>query len=370
MSLIKTLTTCLIAAGWVAGASAQHQTPPLSTDAGAFVHQLKLIRGTEATRYRQIVSPVKFSFPVALGSIDVQSAYMYLEAEDSAQMEVSGPLDTQVTGEWSLANALFTVYVNLPTGIDSLEAAEASLTRDMSRNDLDFPIKTFGQGLDWGGTLTLARQMGHWAVSAGGGYVIRGPYTPLTTVSDYDPGDEVTVTAGASYVTGKWTFALDASGRMIRVDRLGGTPVFRNGKQFIGKASATYESRALRLDAIVTNIARLKNREMTDGLLLYEDRDSNGNDLRAHGKISLHPMPGVIVFGQADYKSITENAYDTTHSLFQGEARIWSYGGGVSLRLGATEALTLRLIRGEGWTKDRSEHVETLNLRVSVRLFF
>jgi hypothetical protein len=368
MKMIGTVVLFLASAGVLC---AQPQAAPISTDASAFVHQLKLKNGTEEVRYRQVVSPVTFSVPVALGSVNIQSAYMYIEARDSVTSDVSGPMDTQITGEWGFGNILFTGYVNAPTGMDSLETSEATLTRDISRNDLNFPIKTFGQGLDWGGALTLAHQVGQWALSVGGGYIVRGPYAPLATVSDYDPGDELTVTAGASYATGGWTLGLDASGKMIRVDRLTGTPVFRNGKQFVGKGSVTYESRMVRLDATLTEIARLKNRAMsTDGALLYEDRDSNGNDLRAFGRLSLRPVTGVTVFGEAHYKDITENAYDPTDALFQGAARLWSYGGGVSIKIGSSEALTLRLIRGEGWINDQSEDVETLNARVSFRLFF
>ena len=284
--------------------------------------------------------------------------------------DASGPLDTQISGEWNVGRSLFTGYVNIPTGKDSLDTVEADLARGISRNDLNFPIKTFGQGLDIGGALTLAHQVDHWTFSVGGGYVVRGTYAPLATASDYDPGDELTFTTGIGYATGGWTLGLDTAGKLIYVDRLQGAPIFRNGKQFVARGSLSYEGRKLRLDATVTEIARLKNREMIDGALLYEDRDSNGNDLRARGKISLTPLPGITVFGEGEFKDVSENAYDPTSPLFQASARLWAYGGGVSVRLGATEALTIRVIRGEGWLNDRAEDVETLNAHISVRLFF
>ena len=143
--------------------------PPLSTNAGAFVHQITIEPGDQETRYRQIVSPVTLSIPIAMGSLNIQSAYMYLEEQTATgTRDASGPLDTQVSGEWNVGRSLFTGYVNIPTGSDSLDSVEADLARSMSRNDLNFPIKTFGQGLDVGGALTLAHQLNHWTISVGG----------------------------------------------------------------------------------------------------------------------------------------------------------------------------------------------------------
>lgn len=368
--IIQFCLTALIAVGL---AQAQPGSPPVETDAGAFAHQLTLKDGVSETRYRQLVSPVSLSIPLVSGSLNVESGFMYLDVEDTtARRDISGPLDTQISAEWNLGKALLTGYANVPTGMDSLDATEAALTRDITRNDLNFPIKSFGQGLDFGGALTIAHQIGHWAVSVGGGYLVRGPYSPFVDVSDYDPGDEVTVTGGATYTTGGWTFGGDVSGKMIRVDRVNGTIQFRNGKQFTAGAAVTYESPLLRLDASIIDIVRLKDlaRDDSSGALLYEGKDSNGNDLRARGRLDFRPIRGFTVFAEAEYKGITENAYNPGEMLYQGAARLWAYGGGITVKIGRKEALTARVTRGEGWINDRSQDVETLNARISVRLFF
>ena len=240
---------------------AVHTQPPLllSTDAGAFVHQIIVEPGDRETRFRQVVSLVRISIPVAFGNINIQSAYMYLEERDSTgTINISGPLDTQVSGEWHMGRALFTGYVNIPTGTDSLDVTEVGLAQNISRNDLNFPIKSFGRGLDLGGALTLAHRINRWAFSIGGGYVVRGRYDPFSTVPNYDPGDELTITAGISHTTGGWTLGFDTAGKLIYVDRLGGEPLFRNGKQLVAKGSLSYETRTIRLDATLTETARLK----------------------------------------------------------------------------------------------------------------
>jgi hypothetical protein len=94
-------------------------------------------------------------------------------------VDASGPLDTQVTGEWTFGRIALSGYANIPTGTDSLDATESGLARVMSRNDFDFPIKTFGQGLDVGGALTFGHRVENWAFSGGGGYIVRGRI-PLT----------------------------------------------------------------------------------------------------------------------------------------------------------------------------------------------
>jgi hypothetical protein len=366
--LITGLGTVLLA---VASATAQTPVPPLFTDAGAFAHQITIEHGISETRYRQVVSPVSLTIPVLMGSVSVRSAYMYLEERDSTgTRDTNGPLDAEISGRWTFGNVIFSGYTNVPTGEDSLAGIESSLSRVVARNDLDFPIKTFGRGLDYGGAITIARKLDHWAVSFGGGYVVRGAYSPLATVSDYDPGDELSITSGISYSTGGWTLGLDTAAKLIYVDRLGGAVLFRNGKQITARGSASYRSPKLRAEASITEIARLKNRIIAAGGLLYEDRDSNGNDVRARGKASLTLVEGVSVFAEAQLKDITANDYEPNDPLFMGAARLWSYGGGISVQLGETEKLTVRLLRGDGWISDRLEDVETLNVRVSVRLFF
>jgi hypothetical protein len=365
--LIAGLGTVLLA---VASAAAQ-TLPPLFTDAGAFAHQITIKNGISETRYRQVVSPVSLTVPALMGTMSIRSAYIYLEERDSTGIRDSnGPLDAEILGRWTFGNVIFSGYANVPTGEDSLAGIESNLSRVVARNDLDFPIKTFGRGLDYGGAVTIARQLNHWAVSFGGGYVVRGAYSPLASVSDYDPGDELSITSGISYSTSGWTLGLDTAAKLIYVDRLGGEVLFRNGKQITARGSASYRSPKLRAEASITEIVRLKNRIIAAGGLLYEDRDSNGNDLRARGKASLMLVEGVSVFAEAQLKDITANDYEPNDPLFMGAARLWSCGGGISLQLGDTEKLTVRLLRGNGWISDRLEDLETLNVRLSVRLFF
>jgi hypothetical protein len=344
---------------------------PLFTDAGAFVHQITVGNGINETRFRQAVSPISLSLPIAMGNLRLQSAYLYIEQRDSTgTLDASGPLDTQVTGEWTFGRVALSGYANIATGMDSLDMTEFGLARDMSRSDLDFPIKTFGQGLDFGGAITLGHCVENWALSAGGGYIVRGTYSPDESVSEYDPGNELTLTAGASYASKGWTIGLDAAAKLIYIDRLAGEALFRNGKQMTARGSLSYSGQTLRIDTSVTEIIRMKNRKISDGILLYEDRDSNGNDLRAKGKVSLTPFEGLTVFGEAQLKDVTENSYDAGDPLFLGAARLWSYGGGVSVTLGGTETLTLRVRRGDGWLNDRLDDIKTLNAHVAVRLFF
>ena len=368
--MIKLFTSLAILA--IAFGSLRSQPlPTLFTNAGAFVHQITVGNGVNETRFRQAVSPVSLSLPVAMGNLSIQGGYLYIEQRDSTgTLDASGPLDTQVNCDWTFGRVALSGYANIATGMDSLNIAESGLARDMSRSDLDFPIKTFGQGLDFGGAITLGHRAENWALSAGGGYIVRGAYSPDESVSGYDPGDELTLTTGVSYASKGWTIGLDAAGKLIYIDRLKGEALFRNGKQMTAKGSLSYSGQALRIDASVTEIIRMKNRKISDGLLIYEDRDSNGNDLRAKGKISLTPFEGLTVFGEAQFKDVAENSYDTGDSLFLGAARLWSYGGGVLVTLGGTETLTIRVRRGYGWLNNRQDDTEILNAQVAVRLFF
>jgi hypothetical protein len=78
----------------------------------------------------------------------------------------------------------------------------------------------------------------------------------------------------------------------------------------------------------------------------------------------------LTVFGEAQLKDVTENGYEEGDDLYQGAARMWTYGGGVSVTLGGTESLTIRVRQGDGWLNNRLDDVKTLHAHVAVRLFF
>jgi len=259
--------------------------------------------------------------PLLKGQFNFQNAFMAIHQMGITDKVVWGVMDTRVQGRWNIShNAILSLHASLPTGKHSLNATDATLIDMVIRNDLNFPIRTFGQGLDFGGTLSLARQRGHWSTGVGVRVIHKGSYTPLEGASTYKPGDEITGLIGVDYSYRQWIFQVNTAASFYKVDRQGGAIIFRNGKQILLHTGIFYVGRILRMQAELIEIARLKNLNISNlGHLLYETRDSNGNDLRAHCELSLTPIPQFTIFATGYVKHLTATAHPQTTPLYQGD---------------------------------------------------
>lgn len=345
-------------------------TTQMEADFGGFVHQITLRRDTEVTRIRQWVSPLQIRLPLAGGALDIQTALMYVAQSGASPEEIWGPLNTRFAGTWELGRrALFSLHASLPTGKQALDAPSAELLRTLARNDLNFPVRTFGDGLDVGAGLSLARQSGRLGLSLGAAYTRKGAYHPIEGAANYKPGDEATLTVGLDYTWKRLVYRLSAVGAHHLTDQVDGLAVFQNGKQILLQAGVYHEGRKLQLQAEIVEIVRMKNRLLDNSHFLYEFRDSNGNDLRVHLKADWSPIRVLALFAEANLKHITANAYPTDSPLYQGRARIWGGGGGMAITLGKIR-VALRATQQEGSAVDRTVQFSTRNYRGALTLAF
>ncbi|MDP6041002.1 MAG: hypothetical protein QGG64_20805, partial [Candidatus Latescibacteria bacterium] len=276
-------------------------------------------------------------------------------------------INTRIDGRWSIGkNAVISLHASLPTGKRSLNVPDANTVGILARNDLGFPVRTFGQGLDLGGTLSVARHRGHWSMSAGIRVIRKGAYTPLAGATTYKPGDEVSGLIGIDYTYKRWIFQLNAAGSFYKMDRQGGTIAFRNGKQFLFQTGIFYMGRVFRLQAQLFEITRLKNLNISNGHPLYETRDSNGNDLRARFEASLTPVRPFTLFIIGNAKYLTSNAHTPGTALYRGDAHLLEGGGGFSLSLGTTQ-LSVRATQLTGKTEDNTVKLSAFNIRAALR---
>ncbi len=325
------------------------------------------------TRYRQAVSPVEVRTPLLRGTIALSSAFMYFEQDvDEQTTDVWGALDTEVSGDWNLGFARVTGFVVLPTGKGGLDTADSTLVGALYRNDLNFPVRAFGQGFDFGAAATAAHQRGHLGASLGFAYTARGAYEPFASGRDYHPGDEATFSAGLSYSDAAWTVSADVAGTFLFTDRLDGLVIFQNGKQVVSSAAFLYETRRFQAMLEATEIFRFKDRRLgltgtSSGLLLFGQR--NRNDFRASGQLVWRPSPTLSITGSSDVKMIADTK-DADGNILQPSARLYGYGGGVSYQIGRTEHLDLAVTRYDGWVEGGLRDLEGWNARVNVRLLF
>ena len=358
---------CILISWFSLSRTSARAADPFGTDLGGFVHQIEFRPDSvRVIKVRQWVSPVQIHIPFAGGQLDLHSGAMYLEQTDTLKSEAWGPLNTRLRGTWSLGRrALLTLHAAFPTGKRSLDAEDANLVRTLARNDLNFPVKTFGEGLDIGGALSLAKQVGHRGWSLGIGYLRKGAYGPVNGVTRYKPGDVFTVSAGIDRTYKHWVYRFSTLGTVYFTDRQNNKVVFRQGKQILFQMGLLYEGQRLQLNFQVTEILRLKNQELIppEGLFLFETRDSNGNDLRGALEINWTPYPPLTLFGSRHFKYLTANAYPSTSPLYQGDAHLWQSGGGIKLHLGPKYRLLLKATRMEGKILDDTIDLSSFQLQ-------
>lgn len=341
------------------------------TDLGSTFHQITLT-DTSKVRIRQVVSPVNVESPVGGGTISLTSGFMYVEqtAKD-VSINAWGPLDTQVSANWSVRGIHATGFAILPTGKRGLDASEASIVRVINRNNLNFPVKTFGQGLDYGGAFTWGFQRDHIGFSVGAAYTARGEYEPFETAGRYRPGDEATGAVGLSYFNIGWSVSLDVASTFLFTDRLDGLVIFQNGKQLVSRFAAGYETRLFQITTSVTDIVRYRDRTLSQaGHLLYEVRDNNGNDLRASGRIVVTAVPSVAVWSHGHLKAVSKNPYPVGDPLHQGSARLYGFGGGATIKVGSAERVDVSVTRYGGWLDEGARNLHGWNARLSIQILF
>ncbi|MBT3602922.1 MAG: hypothetical protein HOE48_26440 [Candidatus Latescibacteria bacterium] len=335
------------------------------TDIGSFVHQITLERDSTETQLTQWVTPLSVHLPFANGAIHIHSAAMLVHQDAQVDDQVWGALNTNLSGYWTLGKtALLSLNTSLPTGKHALATTDADLVQSLTRNDLNFPIKTFGQGFDFGGTFSLVRHRGFWTWSAGVGYQRKGTYEPIAGVTDYKPGDEVSGSFGFDYTYGSFVYRFSAAGTYFFTDRQNRFVVFQNGKQILVQNAILYTGNRFRVKAEITEIARLKNQEIINGAFVYESRDSNGNDLRAQLETSWTPIRYFTIYGLGYAKHLTANARPAGSPLYQGDAYLIEGGGGVAFTVGPYH-LNLRASKLTGKAEDKQVALSAINLRCS-----
>ena len=92
---------------------------------------------------------------------------------------------------------LITFGMNLPTGKSALESEEYSVASVLALPAFNFRVPSLGQGLDIHLGLSTARELGDFIFGAGMSYLMKGGFKAFKEYDeDYNPGDELTITAG------------------------------------------------------------------------------------------------------------------------------------------------------------------------------
>ena len=150
---------------------------------------------------------------IALG---LQTNYASVSGSDIET--VSGIGDVQAIASYfqpvGVGSLVLSIGFNATTGNSALTFDELRTSTLAGQTAYDLRVPTFGQGLRVAPAVTYAFPVGERvALGLGASYQYRGPYEPLEDLPDqYDPGEEVLLTAGADLeITPTSSFSVDLS---------------------------------------------------------------------------------------------------------------------------------------------------------------
>ena len=218
LSLLAVLLTPILPAAQPAGGTTDglyltNEQPPVQVSTSALFQYFE----EGDTTLTQLTMPLAvFVAPHPRLGLSMRVAATSIEGDQLTS--VFGPADAQAALSYLLplgaASAVASVAANLPFGEAALSRSERSTAFLLGQNFYDFRLPSVAQGFNVAPGLTVAVPLNaRVAVGAGVVYQVRGSFEPLRfDESEYDPGDELLVTAGLDVRLGEeGSVALDGS---------------------------------------------------------------------------------------------------------------------------------------------------------------
>jgi hypothetical protein len=252
---------------------------------------------------------------------------------------------------------LATAGVNLPTGQTELDAEGLAVAQVIPLHALGLRTTYFGGGLDLSAGLSAAFTMNDWVFGVGAGFVRTGTFKPVQNSDDYNPGDEISLTAGLDRSFSEDTKLLaDFTYTLYTTDTFQGADYFKSGPRLLFEARYYFPFRNFDMAVMVRDRIKGKNKTLqvdsaTDIAKLTEEAaNSHGNELDviAQGGYALSERTSVEGLLQVKIYSANE--------LEANGATIFGIGGGwrrqltpiLDLDLGAKFSFGSLKSQGEG----------------------
>ncbi len=281
---------------------------------------------TSDFRFSQVSAPVYLYLPVGRNvGLSVQSAFAQASGTDLTSL--SGITDVQLGCSWQLENmgTVLNFGVNVPSGSRVLTQEEFDTWYHLSWPYYNFRVPSFGQGLNLSGGATWAHPLSEkFVVGLGGAYHYKGAYVPFEEmVYEYDPGDEMIVTAGLDYRTGEVsTLSFDFIYTGYQVDKVGGEEHFASGSKMI--VSALYKQ-YLGYDELQI-LARYRSKDKNSAAISY------GIDLVPEEEKTIPDYLELLGMYKYQIDPLTSIGFIAEGRFFQETSRfpdVKIYGGGV-----------------------------------------
>ncbi len=189
----------------------------------------------------EVSIPLAVSVPLGR-NLGVSLIASQASASGDAVESLSGVSDAQVGLSYyqqiGQGSVVVSLGVNLPSGKSELTPQEFETAIFLSQHFYNFRVSGFGQGFNVSPGVVVAFPVSENAVfGVGASYQLKGAYTPIEGMDDYDPGDEILLTGGFDYRAGPTTnFSADVTYTIYGSDTFGDADVFSAGDKVTATA--------------------------------------------------------------------------------------------------------------------------------------
>jgi hypothetical protein len=258
---------------------------------------------------------------------------------------------------------LLTFGINLPTGKHALETEEYAVATVLSMPAFNFRVPSLGQGLDFQLGANSAREFGDWVVGYGATFLMKGAFKPFKGFDDaYNPGDEITLAAGADRKTVLFGKEMQIKGDALVTlyfdDTWGGKKVFRSGNRILLQILSTFKHRSWDVGLFVRERMKGKNKTGSGDIYETEQKNSNANQFEIQGWGFYPYSRDVRLKAAFEMKLYSDSDYNT------GGATLLGVGGGGQFRISPKMVLNgdLRLYFGK--IKSGAEKINTTGIKL------
>lgn len=206
----------------------------------------------------------------------------------SGDFSLNGLTDTRLGASYLFAGEtiLATANVNLPTGKTELDEEGLAVAQVIPLHSLGLRTTYFGGGFDLSVGLSKAFPVNDWVFGVGAGFVRTGTFKPVSGSDDYNPGDEISLTAGLDRSFGEESKLLaDFTYTLYTNDTYQGADYFKSAPRLLFEARYYFPWQNFDMALMVRDRIKGKNETLqvdpaTDIAQLREEAaNTHGNEL-------------------------------------------------------------------------------------------
>ena len=245
-------------------------------------------------------------------------------------LKFSGLSDLKLQINHSLSDDRYLISggINLPTGKKELELnTEWAILEALSYDFLDFPMRRLGEGFGFNILAGAATSINEFRVGGGIMYEYNGTYTPYAGADDYNPGDIISINAGADLTKGFMSWSLNMAYTTYTADLTDDRKSFKQSPSFNITLGGVYIKDNITFGNHINYLLRGENTFYDTTETILTELQLFGDELAFDSYLSWFSDGGLYFSPSLGYRKISENEFSF------GSAKIFSFGGLVGKKL-------------------------------------